>query len=183
MYGQHPSQSGKPESNPFVDAFKQISEGDGMKDLFEGLGDLMKGTDMNFGGGDDGMKQMSDLMSVLNTINQNDSSPESDDKITKQMFEQLFDMFIKEDVLSVPMAAIRTKLLAYMEQHKELTNEEKSKYNQIIGYIDEMLVEIKKPQPNKEMVIGLFEKLHSIGELPQEIMNESNSDLLNIFKK
>jgi chemotaxis regulatin CheY-phosphate phosphatase CheZ len=172
------SQQTKQEANPFIDAFKQISEEKDMKNIFDNLNinDFMGG---DFGKNDEN-KQVSDLMGVLNSINQSDSSGDGDDKAAHQMFEQLFDMFIKEDVLAVPMATIKSKLQGYMVTNKDkITEEEVKKYNTIIEYVDEILLEIKKPNPNKEHVINLFEKLHTIGELPQEIMNDTNLDVFN----
>ena len=76
-----------------------------------------------------------------------------------------------------------------IKNKEKVTEEDKSKYDQIIKYIQEILLEIKKPSPNKEQVINIFEKLHMIGELPNEIMNENDENMnmmnfaQNLFKK
>ena len=130
-------------------------------------------------------------MNILNSINETDIKDSGNEMGNMTgIFEQLFDVLLKEDVLTIPLSTISTKLQDYMIKNKEkVTEEDKSKYDQIIKYIQEILLEIKKPSPNKEQVINIFEKLHMIGELPNEIMNENDENMnmmnfaQNLFKK
>ena len=161
-----------------------------MKGLFEGMGGDFSDIFKNINGGKDN-KNASDLMNILNSINDSDIKDQGSEMGNMTgIFEQLFDVLLKEDVLTVPLTTISNKLQDYMKKNKEKVSEEdKSKYDQIIKYIDEILFEIKKPTPNKEQVINIFEKLHMIGELPSEIMNDSDENMnmmnfaQNLFKK
>jgi hypothetical protein len=134
-------------------------------------------------------KNVSDLMGILNTINENDVKESGDGKMS-EIFDQLFDVLLKDDVLTVPLSTIKKKLEEYNVKNKgKISEEEIKKHEEINRYIDEVLLEIKKEKPNKEYVIQLFEKLHSIGELPAEIMNENEEGMgmlnfaTNFFKK
>jgi len=186
-------------SNPFADSFKEICGNDNeLKGMMNGLGDL-NGLDfknmfagMNGTGSEkDYNKNMSDLMGILDTINEKDNKTGGgEDGGMNKIFETLFEVLLKEDVLTVPLSTIKTKLGEYLLKNGDkVSEEEKKKYEQITLYIDELLNEIKKPQPNKEHIINVFEKLHTIGELPSEIMqgSEENMNMLNfaqnMFKK
>jgi hypothetical protein len=179
------------QSKTFVDAFKQISEtnnpADEFKGLFDGLGGNLQDLLGNMSTGDG--KNVSDLMGILNTINENDVKESGDGKMS-EIFDQLFDVLLKDDVLTVPLSTIKKKLEEYNVKNKgKISEEEIKKHEEINRYIDEVLLEIKKEKPNKEYVIQLFEKLHSIGELPAEIMNENEEGMgimnfaTNFFKK
>lgn len=128
-------------------------------------------------------------MGILNTINENDVKESGDGKMS-EIFDQLFDVLLKDDVLTVPLSTIKKKLEEYNVKNKgKISEEEIKKYEEINKYIDEVLVEIKKEKPNKEYVIQIFEKLHLIGELPAEIMNDNDENMnmlnfaTNFFKK
>jgi len=181
-------------SNPLIDSFKELCGNDNeLKDIFSGLGgsefkDLFAGMNDPNTVNSTFNKNSCDLMGILNNINENEMKG-TEMGMTK-MFEQVFDVLLKEDILSVPLTTIKTKLEEYVKNNKDkVTEEDKKKYEQIGSYIDELLTELKKPQPHKEHIINVFEKLHTIGELPSEIMQdtEENMKTLNfaqsLFKK
>ena len=139
------NQKNQDQSNPFIDCFKEISDSNNdMKGLFEGMGGDFSDIFKTLNGGKDN-KNASDLMNILNSINETDIKDSGNEMGNMTgIFEQLFDVLLKEDVLTIPLSTISTKLQDYMIKNKEkVTEEDKSKYDQIIKYIQEILLEIK----------------------------------------
>jgi len=64
----------------------------------------------------------------------------------------------------------------------KLKEDERNKYLKVNNQIDEILIEFKKPTPNKEKIIEIFSNLHTSGDLPSEIMKETDDILFGSLK-
>ena len=93
-----------------------------MKELYASVGDL--------GGGNEkeSMEGVSDLMKILGKISESDEKAPNQNggDEMKFMFEQLFDVLLKDDVLSGPLMSIQTKLKEYVIKNKEKISKEDS---------------------------------------------------------
>ncbi len=156
-------------NNPFAEAFNDMSKSNfGANDPFmnmfknakfdEELKDLDK----------DGF-----LKNLYGVLTQLSNSSENDGKMSQEelypLFESLFEIILKED-LSTPLNQIKTSVNDHLKKNVDkVTQEEKEKYNLVISYIDTILIELKKAQPDKILIISTFQKLHEMNDFGADI--------------
>lgn len=179
----------KPQSsNPFVDTFREMKENPqngGFNDLlklFEQSG--MNSQDANFENlGDMGdIKNLYEILGKLSDNKDDKETPQSGDEKIKleSLFGDLLEFLLKSDMLSEPLNQIKTSVNSYLEKNKEkLKPEEEEKYKSMLTSIDTILEEIQKKEPNKELVIEIFYKLHEMSDIDSEILPQGD----NTFKQ
>jgi hypothetical protein len=208
---KNPGPSTTPNSNPFADAFKDMSNSfntpggnDPMSNMFKGgnFEEDMKNLDK------DGF--LKNLYGVLGKLSNTNTSEKDSSKMSQEelypLFESLFDILLKED-MSTPLNQIKTTVNEYLKTNSsKINDEEKEKYKSVNTYIDTVLVELKRAEPDKKLIIETFQKLHELSDFGADIFpdgglmgglgagflggagsDKSNSDLKNIadnfFKK
>ena len=125
-----------------------------MKTLLDGMG---IGSEFNeiFGNSKDG-KNTSELMGILNTINDNDMKGGGGEMNMTGIFEQLFDVLLKEDVLTAPLSTIKKKLEEYMLKNKEKVSEAVEAYG-VERWLGELALALKqetyRPDPIRRVYI------------------------------
>jgi hypothetical protein len=175
-------------SNPFVDTFREMKENPqngGLNDLlklFEQSG--MNNQDGNFENlGDMGdIKNLYEILGKLSDNKDEKDTPQSGDEKVKleSLFGDLLEFLLKSDMLSEPLNQIKNSVNNYLEKNKgKLKPEEEDKYKSMLSSIDTILEEIQKKEPNKELVIDIFYKLHEMSDIDSEILPQGD----NTFKQ
>lgn len=162
----------KPDSNPFSEAFKDMTNTFNMPGDNDPLLNMFKD-----GGDKDGF--LKNLYGVLGKLS---NSSENSGKMSKeelyQLFESLFDILMLED-MSTPLNQIKSSVNEYLAKNKSKINEEEEeKYKCVNKYIDTILIELKRAQPDKKLIIETFQKLHEMSDFGSDIFPESEGGLL-----
>jgi hypothetical protein len=169
-----------PGSNPFTEAFKDMSNSFNVPGGNDPLMNMFK--DGNFG---EDMKNLDkdgflkNLYGVLGELsNSSEKGPESttekdSSKMSQKelypLFESLFYILMKED-MSTPLNQIKTSVNEYLKTNfSKITEEEKEKYKCVNTYIDTVLVEVKRAEPDKKLIIETFQKLHELSDFGADI--------------
>jgi hypothetical protein len=166
-------------SNPFLDSYKELNEnqGDELKDFLGLLGSM--------GGGDDknNMGNMTDIYDILSKLSDTpQTNPNlSKEENTKQMqilFQELLEVLLKSNMLVEPLNQIKGIVKTQLEKpSKVLTSEEKSKYESTLTYIDTILSEINKTQPDKTIILEMFNKLHELSDFDHDLFSNAPPEL------
>lgn len=163
-------------SNPFVDSYKEMSSNqeDEMKELFGLLGNMPGGE-----GGD-----IADLYNILGKLSNNaevnpDAPPENKEKHLQHLFQDLLELLLKSDMLAEPLNQIKGLVKKQLENEK-LKPEEKEKFESTLVYIDTIFGEINKPQPDKTVILEMFNKLHELSDFDNEMFSELSPGLKDI---
>jgi hypothetical protein len=133
--------------------------------------------DFNFGEQSEGM--LKNLYSVLTKLsNSTSANPNDKDNLNNDsldvLFESLYEILIKED-LSTPLLQIKDSVNKYIAKNQDKLNPEKQKqYQEILSNVDSILIELKKAEPDKKLIISSFKKLHELSALESEIFGEDD---------
>jgi hypothetical protein len=167
------------KSNPFVETFREMKD----DSIGNSMNDFLKMFEQGgLGGGDGDIKNLYDILGKLSD-NKDGGEPvnEEQEKVKlESLFGNLLEFLLKGDMLSEPLNQIKESVIAYLEKNKgKLTLEEEDKYKSMITSIDTILEEINKKEPNKELVIDIFYKLHEMSDIDSEILPKGD----NTFKQ
>jgi hypothetical protein len=168
-------------SNPFVDAFKEMNNtSNPMMNMFSGL---IGGT-----GEDEKVENIGKLYEVLTKLsNTKEGGKEGGEKELSSLFEELLEFLLKSETLSEPLSQIKSSVLNYLDKNKDkLSQQDEEKYKSMINNIDTILLEISKPQPNKQMIIDIFYKLNEITDFDSELLKDADpsfKEFSQFFKK
>lgn len=171
------STTNKP-SNPFVDTFREMNDTNA---IGGGMADFLKMFEQGGGGSDQNLGDIKNLYDILGKLSDNkdgETSNNSGDK-NKQLeslFGDLLEFLLKSDMLAEPLGQIKNSVDTYLEKNKDkLKPEEEDKYKSMLGYIDTIMTEINKKEPNKALVIDTFYKLHEMSDLDSDILSPGDS--------
>jgi hypothetical protein len=177
------------DSNPFTEVFKEMNNSETDNSLFNMLGNLNSGM---FGNEEDQVKNVGKLYEVLTKLsntkdNGNQNGKPEDSKELYGLFEELLEFLLKSEILADPLSQIRASVVTYLEKSKDkLDKEKEEKYKTMLNYIDTILVEIKKPEVNKPLIIDIFYKLNEMSDFDSDIFKDADPSLkefTNLFKK
>jgi hypothetical protein len=150
------------------------------------------GSEGNFGGNDPELANISSIYEILGKLSDSKESSLPEGEKSKQLyslFENLLGFLMKSEMLAEPLSQIKTNVLNYLDNNKDkLKPEDEEKYKSILTYIDTILTEIAKPEPNKPLIIDVFYKLHELSDLDNDLINQVNpefkgiSDIFNVKK-
>lgn len=181
-------------SNPFIDAFREMKKtpnNNNNNDLFGFLQNL-GGNKAN--GGHEDFDNITGLYDILGKLSDEETHnlPEQDKaKHLASLFGNLLDYLLKSDMLEQPLTQIKQSVVTYIETNKEkIKAEELVKYEQLLDYVNTILIEIKKTNPDKPLIIDIFYKLHELSDFDDNLMSNVNPYLKdfsemfgNSFKK
>lgn len=175
-------------SNPFVDTFREMKD----NPQGNGISDLLKLFEQSAGAnGEENLENLGDmgdiknLYEILGKLSDNkddkDGVPSSEEKVKlESLFGDLLEFLLKSDMLSEPLNQIKTSVNSYLEKNQgKLKPEEEDKYKSMLASVDTILEEIQKKEPNKELVIDIFYKLHEMSDIDSEILPQGD----NTFKQ
>lgn len=167
-------------TNPFVETFREMKD----DNIGNNMNDFLKMFEQGGLGGADG--DINNLYDILGKLSDNkevggDQVNGEQDKVKlESLFGDLLEFLLKGDMLSEPLNQIKESVIAYLDKNKDkLKQEEEEKYKSMITSIDTILEEINKKEPNKELVIDIFYKLHEMSDIDSEILPKGD----NTFKQ
>jgi len=168
------------DSNPFAEAFKDMSNSFNMPntDPFQNM--FKNGNfsdDMNNMDKDGFLKNLYGVLGKLSDSSEKDSSKMSQEELYP-LFESLFDILLKED-MTTPLNQIKNSVNTYLVNNaSKINEEEKEKYKCVNKYIDTILIELKRAEPDKKLIIETFQKLHELSDFGSDIFGEGG-DLIS----
>lgn len=149
--------------NPYIDTFNQMNSefgpdfdpsqfGDEFKKIMESLsklGDISEKEVKEGGANDDGMSQ----------------------------FEGVLDLLISTNLLEKPLTEIKDEIIKFKNEKKDLSEEKKVNYDNMITSINQVLEELKKSNPDKTKMVELFAKLQDTSEMDEELYSKFSNDM------
>ena len=176
----NPDSAAKKPSNPFVDTFREMKD----NPLEGGLMDILKLFEQG-GSPDQNMGDIKNLYDILGKLSDNKDTeadkvnPSEGPEKSKQLeslFGDLLEFLLKSDMLGEPLTQIKSSVNSYLEKNKDkLKPEDEEKYKSMLSYIDTIMEEIHKKEPNKALVIEVFYKLHELSDIDGEILSGDNA--------
>ena len=156
------------ETNPFVDSFRELNNEsleDGFKNIMNLMGCSPNGTADETGGIENLLKKLS------NKTEEKDLPEEEKNKQLYQMFEELLGFLLGSNLLAEPLTQIKNSVSSYLNKNEgKLEKDVEEKYKSMLKYIDTILDEVNKKEPNKALVIEIFYKLHEISDFDNDIV-------------
>jgi hypothetical protein len=164
-------------SNPFVDSFRELNSEsieDGFKQIMNMLGGIPNGTGEETAGIEDLLKKLS------NKQEEKDLPDEEKNKQLYLMFEELLGFLLNSNLLAEPLTQIKNSVSSYLSKNEgKLEKEVEEKYKSMLTYIDTILNEVNKKEPNKALVIEIFYKLHEISDFDNDILLQCDPETKN----
>jgi hypothetical protein len=171
----------KSNSNPFLDSYKELNEN--QPNEFKEMMDLFASMSGN-GNGNEDMKNVSNVYDLLGKLSDNSQLDGSQEHM-QTLFQELMEVLLKSNLLEVPLNQIKELVRSHIEKNSTtLTTEDKGKYESTLNYIETILIEIKKPEPNKSLILEMFNKLHELSDFDNNLLAQASpelKDFSNIF--
>jgi len=166
----------KKDSNPFAEAFKDMSNSfkiPGGDDQFLNMFKDMKNFDK------EGLKSINNLYDVLEKLSHTAEQKDINSKMSKEelypLFESLFDILMLQD-MTTPLKQIKTSVNNHLNTNSsKITEEQRVKYNSVTTCIDTILIELKRAQPDKKLIISSFQQLHELSDFGADIFPEGQN--------
>lgn len=166
------------ESNPFVDSYRELNSEsleDGFKNIMNMMGCNTNGTGDETAGIEDLLKKLSNKSSE-----EKDLPEEEKNKQLYLMFEELLGFLLGSNLLAEPLTQIKNSVSSYLQKNEgKLEKEVEEKYKSMLSYIDTILNEVNKKEPNKALVIEIFYKLHEISDFDNDILLQCGPEAKN----
>jgi hypothetical protein len=179
--GQSTKQNTSKPSNPFVDTFREMKDSNS---LGGGINDFLKMFEQG-GNSDQNLGDIKNLYDILGKLSDNkdidstktsSTNPDDKNKQLESLFGDLLEFLLKSDMLAEPLGQIKISVESYLEKNKDkLKKEEEDKYKSMLEYIDTIMTEIHKKEPNKALVIDTFYKLHELSDIDSDILSQGDS--------
>ena len=167
----------KQESNPFVDSYRELNSEsleDGFKKIMNMLGNSNSSAEENSG--------IEDLLKKLSNNNpeEKDLPEEEKNKQLYHMFEELLGFLLNSNLLAEPLTQIKNSVTNYLNKNEgKLEKDVEDKYKSMLNYIDTILEEVNKKEPNKALVIEIFYKLHEISDFDNDLLLQCDPETKN----
>lgn len=138
------------------------------------LGGSSNGTSDDTAGIEDLLKKLS------NKQEEKDVPEEEKNKQLYHMFEELLGFLLNSNLLAEPLTQIKNSVSSYLSKNEgKLEKQEEEKYKSMLTYIDTILNEVNKKEPNKALVIEIFYKLHEISDFDNDILLQCDPETKN----
>lgn len=161
-------------SNPFLETFEQLKSSPTNDPLMNLLNFSPDNSDnLNADNLQDIYKVLSELAEQADASSTaNETEAEKTAKLMST-FTNLLGLLLKSDLLKGPLTDIKERVTEYINKNKEkLKEEELGKYKEMLENIELILEEMKKENPNKNLIMDVFYKLHEMNDIDKDLFEQ-----------